>query len=212
MNEGFHFYTQSHLVELLKMRAKNLIQLHKGIKQVPIASIYFHTHRFLLQHGYLSPEPPNDFAYWITTIMNLKVLGEAFMSIDIIDYTNLENLRKKFLELLEQYFTEKKDNGNCPEGHEFHFMTCRTFVMPTPYVAYDLPQFAQILGKITIRSLYFHVFEARIRLQSDDNDFSLWIREHGYPELANKIIRLDPYNITLEKLRTRLIEMVKRYV
>jgi hypothetical protein len=36
MTEGFHFYTQHNLVELLE-----------NIKNVPTASIYYHTHRFI---------------------------------------------------------------------------------------------------------------------------------------------------------------------
>jgi len=93
MNTPFHFHTQFHLVTLLGLKAKNSIELLDGIKKVPPSSIYYHTHRFLQQHHYLSPEPPNDFAYWLTNILNLKRLGEAFASVDTVSFANMEELR-----------------------------------------------------------------------------------------------------------------------
>ncbi len=67
--EPFKFYTRLHLTELTGLRAINLSQLAALIRKVPGSSIYHHTHRFLQQHQYLSPEPPNDFAYWVSEIL-----------------------------------------------------------------------------------------------------------------------------------------------
>lgn len=59
--EPFVFYTRLHLSELTGCKASNLKQLVDIIRTMPESSIYHHTHRFLQQHQYLSPEPPNDF-------------------------------------------------------------------------------------------------------------------------------------------------------
>ena len=67
--EPFRFYTRLHLTELTGLRAAGLVQLVRLLKSVPGGSIYYHTHRFLQQHQYLSPEPPNDFAYWVREIL-----------------------------------------------------------------------------------------------------------------------------------------------
>jgi len=66
-----------------------------------------------------------------------------------------------------------------------------------------------ILKKVSIRSLYFHMFEARMRLGVPDNDFSQWLKGIGEEGLANEISRLDPYNMTLESLRRKIIRMVE---
>ncbi len=76
MTKPFQFYSRLNLVELLGVKAKNVKELLDGIKEVPGTSIYYHTHRFLQQHHYLSPEPPNDFAFWITNSIGLDALGE----------------------------------------------------------------------------------------------------------------------------------------
>ena len=55
--EPFKFYTQLHIPELTGLKAANLQELLDLIKTVPGSVIYHHTHRFLQQHQYLSPEP-----------------------------------------------------------------------------------------------------------------------------------------------------------
>jgi hypothetical protein len=211
MNIPFHFYTQLHLVKLTGLKAKNQFELLEGIKKVPASSIYYHTHRFLQQHHYLSPEPPNDFAYWLTNILGLKELGESFACVNTVRFENMEELRTEFSKILTEYISKGNYIVNYPDGHEFHFMSCVTFVLPTPYVAHNIKEFLELLEKISINSLYFHIFEARMRLQRDVNDFSAWFRARGDIELANELLRLDPYTITLEGLRQKIINLVWRY-
>lgn len=210
-NKPFHFYTQYYLVELLGIKARNPEELLKGIKKVPEPSIYYHTHKFLQQHLYLSPEPPNDFGYWTSSIINLKELGEAFTSIDTISFKNLEDLREEFIRILEEYIENKGYSVNCPEGQEFHFMSCKTFVFPTRFVAHDLKEFTKIIKKISINSLYLHIFEARLRKGINGNDFSEWFKDLCKDKLADEIAKLDPYTITLEGLREKILGLVKKY-
>ncbi|MEK7813682.1 MAG: DUF5752 family protein [Candidatus Desantisbacteria bacterium] len=207
----FYFYTRFHLVKLLGLVAKNPIELLEGIRKVPASSIYYHTHRFIQQHHYLSPEPPNDFAYWLTAILNLEKLGERIASINVIDFKKLNDLRSAFIRILTDYLTEEKRMIDCPEGEEFHFTSCMTAILPTPYVASNLSEFVEILEKISINSLYFHIFEAPMRLEKGENDFSAWLRGIGEEDLAQKISLLDPYTITLEGLRQKIIRMVKKH-
>lgn len=211
MTAGFHFMTQYSLVELLGLKANNPSELLEGIRSVPLSSIYYHTHRFLQLHNYLSPEPPNDFAFWLKDILHLEELGEAFLRIDTISFNNLEDLRSKFVEILDDYFLAGGIIVDCPKGYEFYFMGCQTFVLPTPFVANNIIEFAEILSKISVNSLYFHIFEARMRLGIPENDFSVWLKGKGQEDLAKEISKLDPYNITLENLRRKIINMVTKH-
>jgi Family of unknown function (DUF5752) len=209
----FRFFTRLNLVELLGRRARNIPELLEGIQQVPGTSIYYHTHRFLQQHHYLSPEPPNDFAFWVTSALGLEGLGERLASVDTVSFHAIRDLRDRYSEVLGLYLRERgARNGDCAEGHDFHFMSCRTFILPTPYAARDLKEFSAILQTVSINSVYFHIFEARLRLGRDENDFSNWFRDLGQMELAREIARLDPYTITLEGLRKDIVQKVRRYV
>lgn len=212
MNPPFYFYTQSHLVKLLGLKARNPRELLEGLKTVPLSSIYYHTHRFLQQHHYLSPEPPNDFAYWITNILNMRSLGEAFASVDIIRFTGMEKLKEEFVKILTEYISREKYAVDCHEGQEFHFMSCVSVICPTPYVAHDLKEFSDVLSQVSISSIYFHMFEARMRLKKDENDFAAWFRGLGAGDLAVKISKLDPYTMTLEGLRQKIIQMMRPYL
>ena len=208
----FNFKTRLNLVEMLGIRVRNVRGLLEQIRQVPGSSIYYHTHRFLQQHNYLCPEPPNDFAFWITSAVGLDGLGEQLASIDTIRFTRINDLRAAFVAVLEK-FLDNGSNGTseCHDGEEFHFMSCRTFVFSTDFRAANLVEFAQALQVISINSLYYHVFESRLRLGRVGNDFSIWLESIGKEKLAQEINRLDPYTITLEGLRKKLITIVEKH-
>ncbi len=211
----FKFYTRFHLSELTGSKASNLGELLEGIRQVPDSCIYHHTHRFLQQHQYLSPEPPNDFAYWVTDVLGESILGEMLASIDVVQFSTLHDLREKMIELLENYLREnpvaKQKFANY--GEQFHFIKSISFIILTPYVAYDLKEFADAIKTITIDSIYFHIFEARLRLEQEINDFSYWLKTSiGEKELADSIVRLDPYTYTMEGLRKTMLKLIENRI
>ncbi|MDD2679574.1 MAG: DUF5752 family protein [Candidatus Omnitrophica bacterium] len=213
--EPFKFCTRLHLSELTGLRATTLSQLLTLIKEVPGACIYHHTHRFLQQHQYLSPEPPNDFAYWVADILGEDELGERLVSIDTIQYSTIRDLREKIASTIEEYLRDnplaKLKFARAKE--EFHFIKSVSFILPTRYIVYDLKGFAEALKKVTLDSIYFHIFEARLRLEKPTNDFALWI-EHslGDKKLANSIAGFDPYTSTLEDLRKKIIRLIERKI
>jgi hypothetical protein len=213
--EPFRFCTRLHLSELTGLRATTLGQLVALIKEIPGSCIYHHTHRFLQQHQYLSPEPPNDFAYWVTDILGEDELGERLASIDTMQYSTIRGLREKIISTIENYL---KDSPLAKlkfarSGEEFHFIKSVSFILPTKYIVYDLSEFAEVLKKITIDSIYFHIFEARLRLEKPTNDFSYWIENSlGYKDLADGICCLDPYTRTLEDLRNTIIKIIERKI
>jgi len=213
--EPFRFCTRLHLSELTGLRATTLGQLLALIKEVSGSCIYHHTHRFLQQHQYLSPEPPNDFAYWVTDILGEDELGEKLASIDTMQYSTIRDLREKIASTIENYL---KDSPFAKlkfarSGEEFHFIKSVSFILPTNYIANDLKEFVEVLNKITIDSIYFHIFEARLRLEKPTNDFSFWLENSlGDKELANNISSFDPYTSTLEDLRKNIIRIIERRI
>lgn len=211
MSKQFHFYTSLTQLELLGKRARNLIELLEGIKVVSKFSIYHHTHKFLQQHQFLSPEPPNDFAFWVGSILKEFRLGERLASIDIIRFHNINELRGRLAKIIEDHLKSKPPLIDCPPGTEFHFMGCRSLVLPTGDAASDTEKFMETLKRLSVHSLCFHIFEVRIRLGREENDFSAWFRSQGKGELADAISRLDPYTYTLEGLRKKILSLVERY-
>lgn len=213
--EPFIFCTRLNLSELTGLKAATLEQLLSLIREVSGSCIYHHTHRFLQQHQYLSPEPPNDFAYWVAQVLGEGELAEQLASIDTVQFTHIKDLRENIVMTIENYL---KENPSAKlrfagEEEEFHFVKSISFVLPTPYRAYDLKEFADALNKVTFDSIYFHIFEARLRLGKNSNDFSRWFEQAlGEKRLADDILKLDPYTYTLDKLRNTLIRLIERKI
>lgn len=128
----FRFRTKLDQTVLLGKKAKNIPELLAAIKTVPDASIYFHTHKFLQQHHYLSPEPPNDFAYWVTNVLNEPALGESLSGIDIIQFHKIPDLRNRFIEIVEAYLQSSRRAVEASQGQEFYFMSSQIFVLEIP--------------------------------------------------------------------------------
>jgi len=207
----FQFRTKLDQTILLGLKANNARELVEGIRTVPQSSIYYHTHRFLHQHHYLSPEPANDFAYWVTEVINDASLGEALSSVNVIQFHSIADLRSRLAAIITAHLSSNGEINNCPRGEEFHFMSSQTFVFATDYSAQNLSEFRDNLQKVSVNSLYYHIFDARLRLEQEENDFSLWFRALGKDRLADEVLRLDPYTHTLEGLRKRILVMVKKY-
>lgn len=213
--EPFRFFTRLNLTELTGLRATNLTQLLDLIKEVPGACIYHHTHRFLQQHIYLSPEPPNDFAYWVSSVLGEDELAEKLASIDTIQYSTIRSLREKIILTIEDYLNTNPTSKMkfASGGEKFYFMKSVSFVIPTNYIASDLKEFIEILEKITVDSIYYHIFEARLRLEKETNDFSNWIETSiGDKRLADELGRLDPYTCTIDDLRKAIIKKIKKRI
>lgn len=210
----FRFFSRLNLLELTGRKAKNIHELLAHLKEVPEAVIYHHTHHFLEQHLYLSPEPPNDFAYWIREILGELELGERLAAIDTCEFDTIEALRKAIIQCIEESLSlERIPLIQAPRGHEFHFLKAKTFILPTPYEALNLKEFLDILKVLSIDSLYFHIFESRLRLGRGMNDFSLWLRDSLEEEaLAKEIDRIDPYTYAIETLRQTVCTLVEERI
>ena len=211
--QPFRFHTSLVLQESTGLRAVTLPELVRGLRTVPLSSVYHHTHYFLLQHHYLTPAPSNDFAYWVTEVLGEEPLGELLSSVDTMEYSTLHSLRKALVTVIEDYL---KNNPTArfkfaSQGEEFFFVKSVHVVMPTPYAASTLEEFTEALQQVSIRSLYYHIFDARLRLGSPTNDFALWIEEQlQLKQLAANVARLDPYSHTLEALRSMVLSLARR--
>jgi len=105
MTETFRFHTSLILQESTGLRAATLPTLLKLLRAVPESSIYHHTHHFLLQHHYLTPEPSNDFAYWVSEVLGEQALGERLAGMDILAHPTLQSLREALVGMIEEYLS-----------------------------------------------------------------------------------------------------------
>ena len=209
----FKFYTRLTLPQLTGIYALNLKELLEGIKNADDSIIYYHTHHYLIQHHYVVPDAPNDFAHWIIHTLGEKLLGEEISSIDMFNYNSMADYKQELIKRLTVFIAKDSKTRKVEINERFNFMKAATFVMSTGKEAYTLKEFCDILKNITIFSVYYHFFESHFRLGSGLDDFSLWIRsELKLPDLSLKIQNLDPYSVTMDRLKEQIIKYAEKYI
>ncbi|MEW5950327.1 MAG: hypothetical protein GX447_00980 [Elusimicrobia bacterium] len=208
----FEFKKNIHLVRILNVKAVNIDELIAGLEKIPANSVYYHTHRFLKQHQSVSPEPPNDFAYWIEKALNMKKLSEIVASVNILEFGKLSELKRKYIEVIKENTTTYERQKKCAANEEFVFMGCNTFIVSTGQKAENLSEFYEKIKFIESNSIYFHIFESRLRLDSNINDFQSWMLENKYGKIAEEMGKWDPYNMTVENLRNKILNLIRKHI
>ena len=209
--ESFAFYTERRLVELTGLRAVNLEQLIQSLKEVPGSCIFYHTHHMYLAHHFETPVFSNDFALWVSEALQEEALGEKLAAIDLLSFTSVRELREAIVRTIERHVSTDGDLlRGCPPGDELHFCRSKSFAMPTGFVANSPEEFFEILPRVSNTSIFFHFFEARLRLGRMTNDFSDWLRGRGETAVADRIDALDPYISTLDEFKQRIIAAGRR--
>jgi small-conductance mechanosensitive channel len=212
-SQPFRFYAQLHLKELTGLKAKNLSELTATLKDVDDSVVYYHTHNFIEEYQYLTPQPANDFALWVSDALGDEILGEKLANIDTFEFSTIGALRERLVDVLNEALSVRPDGNGVPQGREFHFIKSLSVIIPTFHVAHDLREFIEVLRMTSIDTLYFHIFEARLRLHKGVNDFSIWLNDClGEKELADKIAVLDPYTYSFEGLRSMIIQLAEKHV
>ncbi|MEW6214410.1 MAG: DUF5752 family protein [Nitrospirota bacterium] len=212
-SQPFRFYTRLYIKELTGLKARNLSELAQILKDVPDSVVYYHTHHFVEEYQYLTPQPANDFALWVGDTLGDEILAEKLANIDTFEFSTIYELRERIVAVINEELSTKDNGRTVPEGREFHFIKSVSVILPTPYVSHDLREFVEVLRKVSMDSLYFHIFESRLRLHKGVNDFSIWLQDClDERDLADKIAVLDPYNYTIEGLRSIIIQLIEERI
>ena len=207
-HKSFIFDTELRLVILTGVKAHSLSELRQATANAPGSSVFFHTHQEYLTHNFQKPVYYNDFAVWVSQTLREEALAEKLAAIDLLAFTSVRELRDTIVETIDTYVTElDRPSYQCRPDEAFHFCRSKSFVLPTGIVAHDVPDFFAKLRLITHASLYFHFFEARLRLKRQTNDFSRWLRDRDREDLANAIDQLNPYVRTLDELKADIVRL-----
>ena len=205
---SFIFDTELHLVVLTSINVRSLVGLRAELHNVPSSSIFLHTHRNYLAHDFQRTNHANDFARWVSTALREEALAEKLAAIDLLAFTSVEGLREALINTVDDYLRElDRPSAECRSEEAFHFCRSRNFVLPTGLVADSVSDFFEKMRSLSNASLYFHFFEARLRLERRTNDFSLWLTDQGRRDLADAIDRLNPYARTLDELRDEIVQI-----
>jgi hypothetical protein len=205
----FTFVACMELKEFIGLRAENERQLAQLLDEVPLDSIYYHTHGFLLRPRVLAGAYPNDFATWADVQVRDRILGERLAMVDPADFGTLQALREELVSVVDEHLRRIGIVPQVVSGEPFEFIQSRIVEIPTGVEVRSLQQLRDALLEIDQSALYFHLVEARLRLGRGRNDFAAWLAEGlGLPELAARVQTVNPYAGSLEQARARLIALL----
>ncbi len=188
-------------------KAKNLRELRDGIAIVSDECIFHHTYQYFLKGGIL--EYTNDFAHWAGESLEERALSEHLSNIDPYDFKNISDLRNKLLNVINDYLERFPEPRETVPGDEFCFNETVTLIFPAGIMVKNLAEFLTAIKYVDAGSIYYHFYEARMRLGGGVDDFSRWIEDvFGKKELADKIRAIDPFMHNIEGIRGHIVEAV----
>ncbi len=204
----FGFVACLELKEFVGLRAENERQLADLIDEVSVDSIYYHTHGFFLRHKFVAGAYPNDFATWAAIQVRDRVLGERLAMVDPANFQNLQALREELISVIDDHLRGLQFVPGVLFGEPFEFIQSRIVEVPTGIQVRTLKEFREALLDVDVSAVYFHLVEARMRLGRGQNDFAAWLEQGlDLADLAAKVRAVDPYAGSLERARTRLIQL-----
>lgn len=208
----FVFYSTTKITEYTGVKACNLMELLKGIKELDGSVIFYHTHHFLLQLHFVYDEPRNDFAYWVMEALDEPELAEILNSIDPTEYDSVRGLRNKIIEEIEKYLKIHDNNKMVPEDRAFYFLKTNTFAFTTGQQAYTLGDFIKIIEKIGYNSIYYHLYESRLLKEQKENDFVVWFKnELKLTDLAEKMGKFDLFSLSLRDIKEEILKILREF-
>ena len=206
----FYFYTSSSLVELTGEKANTLEELVGLLKRCTGSAIFYHVFQSYRERHFAIEKYHSDFAQWISNSLDEEVLAERLGALDARDFTSIRALREAIIQIIENHLQEHSQYRDRKGKTPFFFCQSVSIIMPTKYIARDLRDFYQIFGSIGIRSIHYHLVEARLRLGIHTNDFSHWTRTSLNKErLAKRVEDIDIYLHTLEEIRRIILQDVQ---
>ncbi|HLK54461.1 MAG TPA: DUF5752 family protein, partial [Candidatus Angelobacter sp.] len=200
----------SHLLRIGREKATNLQELLEALRTCSDSSIFQHTFQTLAEHHFIKEGFSNDFSHWAFAACNEVELAERLASIDVREFTSIVTLRERIVRIIEEYLQKNPRAATRTAMEPFYLMASDLVVVPTPYVARNLEEFADGLRKVSIHAIYYHFIDARLRLKLNNNDFSVWLeQELDLAQAADRLNRIDIYTSTLEGVRRGILKTIE---
>ena len=205
-----HFYCESGIVLSTGVMADDLRSFLYGLETVTGSSIFYHVYDSFFRRHFTTSDHMNDFARWVWGSLEQRGLAEKLAAINPMEFKSVRQVRDRLVSIVRKYVGDSELFLRVPEHKAFYFCELRSFVIPTGKVARDLKEFLKCIRSLSRGSLFYHLIEARVRLGQETNDFSVWLEKLGEKELAEEIDGFNPYVYSLEELKQKIIQCVKK--
>ena len=211
MERPFEFRQCISILKSTGKKAANLKELREIIATVSDDSVFHHTYQYFLKEHIL--EYTNDFAHWAGESLEERALAEQLSNIDPYACETISDLRAAIVAVIDSYLESFPEPRDALPGDEFFFNETITFVFPVGVWAKNLAEFLIAMKFVDNGCIYYHFYEARMRVADGTDDFSRWLQDSLLKkELAERIRAIDPFMHTTEEIRAHISEMIMEEV
>jgi len=188
-------------------RAQNLRELGERLRNTDGACVYYHVWGSMLRPRFDDPEYQNDFAAWAYRELHDQALAEKLTSVDPTRFSDLEDLRREFIDIIEERLDELEYIPWAKSNRQFFFVRSQVVVFDTNMRVETPQSLLEHIKKMSHGSIFYHFVEARRRNASRADDFSEWLKSFGeaHETLVKALSIIDPYFNTLKELQNELI-------
>jgi hypothetical protein len=191
----------------------NLRELLESLRVVSDTVVEHHMMRCALEDHFELYEFPNDLARWSWEALGDQLLGEQLGLIDPYRHPSTAALRGALIDVVEERLWGMERVPWCRPGLELHLLSSRIVAYDTGQIFATPVALAEAIDRMSLRSLYFHVHEARRRTAGHTDDFSEWLANYGAdPALVEHLRKIDFYALNLSQLRTALQDVFRGHL
>lgn len=177
------------------------------------ATLEHHMMRCALDDHFELYEFPNDLARWCWEALGDDVLAEQLGLIDPYQHGSTASFRSALVSVIEERLWDLDRVPLCRPGRELHLIESRVIAYDTAARFSTPAALAEAIPALPLRSLFFHVHEARRRTGGHTDDFSLWLEQYGADaELVAKLRAIDFYFLNLNQLRAGIIDVFRQHL
>lgn len=206
--EPFEFKQTVSILKSTGKRANSIHSLRDLISRVSDESIFHHMSQYFLKEHILGYT--NDFAQWAGESLEERALAERLSNVDPYAFKTIAHTRKEVMRVIDDYLSEFPEPRCVLSGDEFYFNETITLIFPVGIKVKNLADFLMALRQIDPGSIYFHFYEARIRLGKGIDDFSRWFKNSlNRKTLVKRIKTIDPFMHNIDGIREHIIEMIE---
>ena len=190
-------------------RAQNLRELREHLLQIEPGSIYYHFWGGLLRPRFDDTEYHNDFAIWVARGLHNKSLAERLGVIDPVAFGTIEEVRNELVEIIDESLDETEFPQWTKRDDQFEFIRSQIVVFDTAISVSRPEDLLDIIGNISVGSIFYHFIDARHRNENSLDDFQNWLSDCGedYAPICRKIREKSSYFSPLRELKSDLEEV-----
>lgn len=188
--------------------AATLREFREVVERIEPGVLHHHLREVPLRFTFTFWDYPNDFAIWAANALESRALAERLAVLDPFHERDIEVLRERVLDAVEASLGDASGTRPVPPGQEFHFSSSVSVELDLGVEAHNVGELTSCLKEVPATSLYYHLFEGRLRTEDGWDDISLWLLESGFPRAAERLRDLDIYMASLESCRRVVVELL----